>query len=256
MSKSSNNQKALRKRVYAFLDLHPKKIKTFIVNHFRMENVPKLTMYDILQRKENNIGPERKVGSGQTSKKMSKKQIKRREKLIDKKDGVSQHILAKRFNVSQQYTFKIINDKTSIRHRKKTEAPKRTSAQKVAACPKCRKLVALFRKKIVIIDDKSYLSFKQHQSFCKAGYYTSNLDAKPNEFRLKRKSKYEPKLLAWVALSEKGVSKHYIAPSSQAFDKEVYISKCLVKLKKFINEVQKNDEIVFWPDIASAHYSS
>ena len=57
-------------------------------------------------------------------------------------------------------------------------------------------------------------------------------------------------------MSEKVVSEHYIAPSGQAADKEVYISKCLVKLKKFINEVHKNDGIVFWPDLASAHYSN
>ena len=49
MSKSLNNQEAHRKQVYAFLDLHPKENKTFIVNHFHMENVPKLTMYNILQ---------------------------------------------------------------------------------------------------------------------------------------------------------------------------------------------------------------
>ena len=105
MSKSSNNEEALRKRVYAFLDLHQKENKAFIVNHFRMENVPKSTMYDILQRKEKNIGPERKVGSGRTAKKMPKKQIKRLEKSIDKKDGVSQRTLAKRFNVSQPYIY-------------------------------------------------------------------------------------------------------------------------------------------------------
>ena len=45
-------------------------------------------------------------------------------------------------------------------------------------------------------------------------------------------------------------------PSGQAVDKEVYISKCLVKLKKLIKEVYKNDKIVFWPDLASAHYSN
>ena len=77
MYKSSNNQGALQKQVHEFLGLHSKENKTFIVNHFRMENVPKSTMYGILQRKENNIGPERKVGSGQTAKKMPKTQIKR-----------------------------------------------------------------------------------------------------------------------------------------------------------------------------------
>jgi hypothetical protein len=36
----------------------------------------------------------------------------------------------------------------------------------------------------------------------------------------------------------------------------VYITKCLIKLKKFIDDVHKNDDIVFWPDLASAHYSN
>ena len=147
MSKSSNNEEALRDRVYAFFDLHLKENKAFIVHHFRMEKDPKSTMYNILQRKEKNIGPERKVGSGRTAKKMPEKQIRRLEKSIDKKDGVSQRRLAKRLNVSQPYISKIINEKTSIRYRKKFKAPKTTPAQKAAVRPKCRKLVSLFRKK-------------------------------------------------------------------------------------------------------------
>ena len=147
-----------------------------------------------------------------------------------------------------------MNEKTSIRHRKKTKAPKRTSVQKAAVRLKCQKLVALFRKKIVIIDDEVIFPLSNINLSGNARYYTSDPDATPNEVKLKRKSKYEPKLLVWIALSEKGVSKHYIAPLGQAVDKEVYISKCFVKLKKFINETHKNDEIVFWPDLATAHY--
>ena len=144
---------------------------------------------------------------------MPKKQIKRLEKLIDKKDGISQRILAKRFNVYQQYISKIINEKTSIRHRKNTKAPIRTSAQKVAMRPKCRKLVSLFRKKAVIIDDESCFPLSNINLSGNAEYYTSDPDATPNDVKPKRKSKYEPKLLVWIALSEKGVLKHYNAPS-------------------------------------------
>ena len=84
-----------------------------------MENVPKSTLYDLLQLKENNIGPERKVGSGQTAKKIHKNQIKPQEKSIDKKDCVLKHILAKRFIVSQQYISKVTHEMKSIRYRKK-----------------------------------------------------------------------------------------------------------------------------------------
>ena len=92
------------------------------------------------------------------------------------------------------YICKIINEKTSIRHRKKTKPPKRASAQKAAVRPKCRKLVALFQKKIVIIDDESYFPLSNTNLSGNAGYYTSDPDATPNEVKLKRKSKYEPKL--------------------------------------------------------------
>ena len=86
-------------------------------------------------------------------------------------------------------------------------------------------------------------SFKQHQSF-NAGYYTSDPDETPNEVKLKRKTKYELNLLVWITLSEIGVSMHYIAPSGQAVDKKVCVSKRLVKLKKLINEVQKRRNCV------------
>ena len=60
MPKTSNNKELLRKRVYAFLDLHPKENKRFILNHFRMEKFSKSTLYDILQQKKNNIGLNQK----------------------------------------------------------------------------------------------------------------------------------------------------------------------------------------------------
>ena len=58
-----------------------------------------------------------------------------------------------------------------------------------------------------------------------------------------------------IAFSTKGISQQYIAPSGQAVNEDVYISKCLVRLEKFIEKHHKNDNIVFWPDLASSHYS-
>ena len=57
-----------------------------------------------------------------------------------------------------------------------------------------------------------------------------------------------PKLLAWIVRERSLKTLHRSFLS--------LISKCLVKLKKFINEVHKKDKIVFWPDLASAHYSN
>ena len=137
----------------------------------------------------------------------------------------------------------------------KTKTPKRTLAQKAAVRSKCRKLVSIFRKKVVIIDDKSYFYLSNTNISGNAGFYSSDINAASNDVRLKRKDKFEPKLLVWITFSTKGISQQYIALSGQAVNEDVYISKCLVKLEKFIEKHHKNDNIVFWPDQASSHYS-
>lgn len=186
---------------------------------------------------------------------MPKKQVKRLAKQINNKDGISQRHLAKQYHISQPYISKIINTKTSIRYYKKKRSPQRTLVQKAAVRTKCRKLVSIFRKKIIIIDDESYFGLSNTELSSNAGFYSSNTSETKNDVRLKRKGKFEPKLLVWIALSEKGISNHFIVPSGQAITADVYISKCLTRLEKFIEVVHKNDNIVFWPDLASSHYS-
>lgn len=256
MRLNGENEQALRKRVYAFLDLHPTSSKSSIVVHFRAENIPRSTIYRVLRRKEHNICAERAVGSGCTPKKMNKKAVKRLEKRIDHKDGISQRLLAKQFGVHQSSISRTLKQKTNIRYRKKIKAPKRTPAQAAAVRPKCGRLVKIFREKTIILDDESFFTLSNSDLSGNAGFYTSNIQQTPNDVKLKRKSKFEEKLLVWVAFSKKGISQHYIVPSGQAINEDVYINKCLTKLERFITKFHENDEIVFWPDLASSHYSN
>ena len=63
-------------------------------------------------------------------------------------------------------------------------------------------------------------------------------------------------MLVWVAISEDGIALPFIYESSIAIDANRYINKFLKpKLVKFINSKYKEDEYVFWPDLASAHYA-
>ena len=166
-----------------------------------MEKIPKSTIYNMLKRKGNNIGPERKVGSGRKAIKMLAKEIKHLKKSIDKKDGISQLGLAKRFHVSQPYISKIIHQKISIRYRKKSKTPKRTPAQKAAVRSKCRRLVSIYRKKFFIIDDELYFYLSNTNISGNAGLNSSDINAALNDVRLKKKDKFEPKLLVWIAFS-------------------------------------------------------
>ncbi|XP_047142962.1 uncharacterized protein LOC124817183 [Hydra vulgaris] len=136
------------------------------------------------------------------------------------------------------------------------KAPKRTIKQKEVARTKCYQLTKLFRKKQVIVDDEFYFDLSNFELSENSGYYSSDRDNTSNEVKHKRVQKFEPKLLVWVALSPKGRSKHFIVPSGQAINKDVYLDKCLrSRLIPFIEQYHKNNNVIFWPDLASSHYS-
>ena len=99
----------------------------------------------------------------------NKKAVKRLVGRINHRDGVSQRRLAKIFDCSQPHICKKIKNKTNIRYRKK-RAPKRTSVQKAAIRPKCRKLSIIFRKKAIIMDDESYFGLSNTELSGNAGF--------------------------------------------------------------------------------------
>ena len=55
------------------------------MDHFKDEDIPKFTVYDMIQRAEKKIPTERKCGSGSKSKIMTKNGIKKRITFFDHK---------------------------------------------------------------------------------------------------------------------------------------------------------------------------
>ena len=78
----------------------------------------------------------------------------------------------------------------------------------------------------------------------------------PTDVKYKYKSKFEPKLLVWIAISPKGMTKPVFFKSGLAVNQYVYRDECLSKfLIPFINKFYRAYRYVFWPDLASSHYS-
>lgn len=256
VKKNESKEIDLRNRVYAFVDLHPEMTSASVVKHLKLEGYARSTLYDIPKRKENKIGVIRKIGSGRLATKMTKSQIKRLKTKVDHTHGISQSKLARIFNVSQSYICETLKTKTSIRYRKKIKVPKRTDQQKAVLRTKCRKLCELFQRKEVAIDYKSYFRLSNSDLSGNAGYYTLDSKQTPDSVKLKRVAKYEQKLLVWVAISTSGMSRHFIVLSGQAVNRTVYIEKCLkARLIPYINSLQNKGDVIFWPDLASSHYS-
>jgi hypothetical protein len=61
------------------------------------------------------------------------------------------------------------------------------------------------------------------------------------------------KILLWLTVSEYGVSEPVYFKSSLAVNKELYKSKWLPVIYRFIQKHHKEEKIVFWLDSVSAH---
>jgi hypothetical protein len=63
-----------------------------------------------------------------------------------------------------------------------------------------------------------------------------------------------PSSQVWLAVNETDISEPVFFKADLAVKKEVYISKYLPVLHKFIQKHHKNEKIVPWSNVASAHY--
>ena len=115
-----------RKRIYEFYLANRSQGKRFMLDHFKVENVPKRTIYDIIQRAENDSEHQRVYGSGRVAKKMTKTNIKHLKTMFDHQDGVSVRQAARKFNYHYTLISKTFRTHTSIRVYKKKKIPMRT----------------------------------------------------------------------------------------------------------------------------------
>ena len=77
------------------------------------------------------------------------------------------------------------------------------------------------------------------------------------DVKFKRTQKYEPKILVWFAISTRGISLPFFAKQKQAINETIYLNECIIKrLIPFIDDYHHKDKVLFWPDLASSHYSN
>lgn len=171
VKKNTSKEVDLRKRMYELAEKNPNWLKKDFVKHFRQELVPRSTIYNILQRMENKLPPERKTHRAFSRTKMTKEDIDELITEIDHQDGISQQRLADQYGVDQSTISRTIKHKTDIKYFKKKKVPKRTEQQKQAIRPKCYKLAQVFRKKQVIIDDESYFRLSNHELSGNSGFF-------------------------------------------------------------------------------------
>ena len=88
-----------------------------------------------------------------------------------------------------------------------------------------------------------------------ARYYTMDKDTCPDDVCFKGQDKDPTKVLVWIAISERGMAQPYIRLYNSAAINDK-IDECLEKRQlPFIHKHHSDFNYLFWPDLASAHYS-
>ena len=246
---------ATRERIYQFFKKNENSGNKLTIDHFSAEGVARSTIYDVIQRVKNKISPKRRPGQGRLARKMPKAKIKRLQQYFDHKQGRSQRKAARKFEISPSYVNKLLKV-SSIKCRKKKTIPDRTHLQALAAKTKCRIIYEKYRNCEWVLDDESYFTLSHSTIAGNNNFYSSDVSATPSAVKYSTKAKYEGKILVWLAISKKGISKVFTCPSGLAINQVIYKEQCLERrLIPFIKKYHSQDEIIFWPDLASSHYA-
>jgi transposase-like protein/transposase len=255
---STDKESVLRKRIGIFYENNKHLKKVFTVNHFVLEGVPKRTIYNAFERVEIGKSLDRKSGTGlsnSVSKKIKEKIVQRCVNEV----GLSYSQVSREYGISDKYVKKILRE-YEVYRKKRTIAPKSNEKQKLRQ-KKCLETLrrGIFKPSIdseIIIDDESYFTFDGalHDN----DYYHAYEGMQPlDDSQYKFVSKFPGKVMVWLAMSSKGISKPFVTKSGNAINANIYINECIKKrLVPFIDKYHKEDDIVFWPDLASSHYAN
>ena len=252
------SQQQKRELITEFKENHPEMSNYSISKYFREMNVSQSTVYSVINNYEERGSAERMSGSGRPAELMDEKSKRnlRKDALTQKH---SQRELAQKYDISLPYCNKILQE-DGIKAFKKQSAPMVSEGQKVR---QKERLARLYRhlsesnSPLIIMDDESYFPLKHTKIPGNAFYYAYACGDVPDAVKWNTTQKFEHRLLMWIAISERGISKPYFCPAGSAVNQNVYAIKCVKqRLLPFIQEHHADGHYLFWSDLASAHYAN
>ena len=115
----------------------------------------------------------------------------------------------------------------------------------------------LYKDLDFVIDDEKYFGLTGFQMSGNRHFYSSDKGLTPSNVATYSKKKFEPKVMLWLTISPKGISRPVLTSGcSMAVKSSMYITRCLNPcLVPFLHKKYPNGGYVFWPDKASSRYS-
>lgn len=257
MNKNLESELSTRKSILAFLEKNSELKKSKAYKYLKMFGYKKDTITRVYKRFKNNIGPERAKGSGKKTKKSKREIVRIIHQNINNKVFKSYRYLGRKVGCDKNTIKKYLKEMGIVKKARKI-IPKVSLRQRITQRKRlgrfALKILQPKKRQILIMDDESYFSLEDSKWTDKY-YYVQNECKLTSTSSFIQKSKFPHKLMMWLSISEKGISQPVFFKANMAINSKIYVDHCLPKLLTFKNRMHRNQKTLFWPDLASCHYS-
>ena len=241
------------KRVCQFyIENNRDRLSTF--HHFACEKNDRKTIYRIIDRFEERGGIEFRPIPGEPRKVRTHRKIEQVRREIDKNPKVSDRKQAVKLGISTR-TFGRIKQELGIKSFVREKAPKYVKDQEERCRRGARAIYnEMLRGKIVVMDDETYVPVDPEEIPGRKFYKCKSRKEVSDEIRFESHTKFPKKYLVWQAIDSDGnVSEPYIGEGT--ITASVYIEILKNYLIPFIDKYHSRNSVLFWPDLAPAHYA-
>lgn len=217
--------------------------------------LPQKTVSRVLKRFKETQSVERKPGSGRkpglTRKELSLKIVRS----IKQNPGLSDADRAQKFGISRSLARKI-RLRAGYKAYHAVKCPNRSSKQCLVAKKRARLLYKDYLTKPgfhILLDDETYAKCDSGQMPGLKFYYSTFRGNVSDKYKFVLHDKYAKKLMIWQGLCSCGLrTRPFVTSATMTSD--LYIKECLQKRLLPLIRLH-SDPVVFWPDLASCHYS-
>lgn len=245
----------LAERVCNFHKTHANRDSKITWSFFKKEGIPRSTVYSYIKKYGESEKVHFKRPPGHRAV-LGTTKLRNRIKKIDKtRPSTTTVAAAKEVEISKSYLSTIKVHDLGIKARTKKRAPNNNPSQKSRINDNCKKLLQKIRSKVVIIDDETYVPLDPANVPGRHFFHSSDPSEVKYEDKIRKKDNFFKKHCVWQCISSSGhVSDPVILEGN--INQDVYLKNCIKEgLEKFINKFHKNDNVVFWPDLATCHYA-
>ncbi|KAF2902624.1 hypothetical protein ILUMI_03558 [Ignelater luminosus] len=227
------------------------------LKHFKNQNYSESTIRRAVKRYTQTGSSKFKTIPGRKADVMTNEKIKRMTKAFEKNPETSVREMAAKLSVAPS-TLQYWKLKEGVIGRKKKTAPKYTEDQEVRVQKGAGKL---YKKLIpsggaIVIDDETFVPVDPSQVPGNRFINYRDISHVKDKNLFKQKTKFYKHFLVWQTIDEQGrVSEPFI--TNGTINGKIYDEECIKKrLLPFIKEHYKIEDVLFWPDMATSHYST